>query len=127
MEDVIRRVRPLCLALPETYEEQAWVGTRWLVRKRNFAHVLEIEGGRPQAYGIAAATDGPVTVMTFRSSGLELDALIEAGPPFFKVSWGTTVMGMAFSADTDWTEVAELLAESYRFLAPQKLVKLLEG
>ena len=28
---VITRLRAICLALPETHEEQAWVGTRWRI------------------------------------------------------------------------------------------------
>jgi len=34
---------------------------------------------------------------------------------------------MVLDDQTDWTEVAELVAESYRFQAPQKLVRLLDG
>ncbi len=37
---ILDRLRARCLALPEAYEEQAWVGTRWRVRGRTFAHVL---------------------------------------------------------------------------------------
>ncbi len=36
-------LRALCLDLHEAYEERAWVGTRWMVRKRTFAHVLGVE------------------------------------------------------------------------------------
>jgi hypothetical protein len=35
-------------------------------------------------------------------------------------------MGMVLEAGTDWAEVAELVVESYRFCAPQKLVRLLD-
>ena len=41
------RRRLTCLDLPEAYEEQAWAGTRWMVRKKNFAHVLMIDRGWP--------------------------------------------------------------------------------
>jgi hypothetical protein len=60
-------LRPIALALPEAYEERAWVGTRWRVRGRTFAHVLEIVQGRPQSHARAAGC-GPV--LTFRSSGV---------------------------------------------------------
>lgn len=41
------RLRNRCLALPEAWEEPAWTGHRFLVRKRNFAHVFAVhdEGG----------------------------------------------------------------------------------
>ena len=43
------RIRPICMALPEVDEEEAWVGTRWTVRKRNFAHIVFIADGGPPA------------------------------------------------------------------------------
>lgn len=42
-DDVTTRLRAMCLALPDAYEERAWLGTRWMVRKRTFAYILGIE------------------------------------------------------------------------------------
>lgn len=42
-DDVEVRLREVCLALPDAYEERAWKGTRWMVRKKTFAHVLGVE------------------------------------------------------------------------------------
>jgi hypothetical protein len=124
--EIVDRLRSVCLAFPEAYEESAWVGTRWRIRKKTFAHVLTIDAGRPPGYARAAATDGPMTVLTFESSGPELAALSEAGDPFFKPPWRPTVVGMVLAAAVDWDEVAELLAESYCVHAPKKLVELVE-
>ncbi|NND75508.1 MAG: hypothetical protein HKN44_10940, partial [Ilumatobacter sp.] len=41
--DIEARLREMCLALPDAHEERAWVGTRWMVRTRTFAHVLGVE------------------------------------------------------------------------------------
>ncbi|MGC4892936.1 MmcQ/YjbR family DNA-binding protein [Micromonospora sp. DT31] len=116
------RLRPLCRALPETHEEPAWVGIRWRVRGRTFAHVYTVGPGHPAAGARATATGEPVCVLTFRSPGDEIAGLLAAGPPFFPPGWGTDVVGLALDATTDWTEVAELLTESYCMLAPKKLV-----
>jgi hypothetical protein len=113
-DDITARLRAVCLALPEAYEEAAWVGMRWRIRKRTFAQVLGVDDERP------------FTVMTFRSSGPELDVLRSAGHPFFRPGWGTNVVGMVLGAETDWAEVAELLTESYCVLAPKKLVALID-
>ncbi|MFC0097316.1 MmcQ/YjbR family DNA-binding protein [Micromonospora marina] len=121
------RLRPVCLGLPETYEEAAWVGVRWRVRGRTFAHVLTVDPGHQAAYARAAATDEPVCVMTFRSPGDEIAGLLAAGPHFFKPDWAADVVGLRLDADTDWIEVAELLTESYCVLAPKKLVALVDG
>jgi len=70
---VLTRLRKACLALPEVREEQAWVGTRWRIRKDTFAHVLMIADGWPPVYARAAGTDGPVCVLTFQSLGPRVD------------------------------------------------------
>jgi hypothetical protein len=120
---IVARLRSVCMALPEVYEERAWVGTRWMVRKRNFAHVLAIDTEWPAAYARAAGVDGPAVVLTFRSPSPELDALTNAGHPFFKPQWATDIVGMVLETDVDWDEVTELLTESYCVLAPRKLVE----
>jgi predicted DNA-binding protein (MmcQ/YjbR family) len=109
--EIVTALRAVCEGLPETTEQAAWAGTRWVVRKRTFAHVLAVD-----------SPTGSINVMTFRSSGDELDALRAAGHPFFRPGWGDNVVGMVIDDDVDWDEVAELVTESYCILAPQKLV-----
>lgn len=123
-QDLLERLRAICLLLPEVVEEQAWAGIRWTVRKRNFAHVVAIDEGWPPAYAEAAGTPGPAHVLTFRSSGEELEVLSRAGPPFFKPVWFEGIVGMVLGEDpdaVDWQEVAELVTESYLLLAPKAL------
>jgi hypothetical protein len=127
--DVLDALRAVCLPLPEVVEEEAWAGVRWTVRKRNFAHVVRIADGWPPAYARAAGTEGPCCVLTFRSTGAELEALGAAGPPFFRPLWGTrwtpSVAGVVLGAGADPQEIAELVTESYRLLAPARLKGLL--
>jgi predicted DNA-binding protein (MmcQ/YjbR family) len=112
---VVARLRSVCLGLPECVENQAWAGTQWRIRDRMYAHVLTVD-----------FVDGPVTVMTFRSSGPELDALRSAGHPFFRPAWGANLVGMVLDADVNWDDVIELVIESYCVLAPKKLVRQIE-
>lgn len=125
--EVLTRLRAICLALPETYEEQAWVGTRWRVRKKTFAHVLRVAPGQPPVHAREASVDGPSTVLIFRSQGPELEVLTATGDPFYRPGWGRGVVGMILRADLDWTEVAELLTDSYRVQAPLKLARRVEN
>ena len=118
---MVERLAAVCLALPEAVEEDAWVGKRWRIRTRTFAHVVAIADGRPAAYTAAAGTDGPVTVLTFRLSGAELEVLAAIGPPFFKPVWFRDIVGIAIGEATDWTEIAELVTDSYCLLAPKRL------
>ena len=124
--DVVARVASTALALPDAYEEDAWTGVRWRVRSKTFAHVLVAQEGYTSAYREVTGVTEPTTVLTFRSSGDELLALIHLGPPFYRPPWSPTIVGMVLDGDTDWDEVAELVTESYRFCAPQKLRRQLD-
>jgi predicted DNA-binding protein (MmcQ/YjbR family) len=104
------RVRSLCTDLPEVTERQAWAGTQWRVRDRAFAHVLTID-----------FPDGPTTVVTLRSSGAELEALRDAGLPWFQPAWGADAVGLVLDGDADWPRLADLVEDSYRVVAPKKL------
>lgn len=119
--DVTARVRAMCLALPEVHEEAAWVGTRWRIRTKTFAHVLSVRHGHPPAYARAIGTNGPATVLMFRSSAPELDALRGGGHPFFAPRWRADEVGLIVEDAVDWAEVAELVTESYCLLAPRGL------
>ena len=119
--EIVAELRQVCLSLPEAYEEHAWVGTRWRIRGRTFAHVLAIESGWPPVYARAAGTDGPSVVLMFRSSGAELDALRSGARPFFAPPWRADEVGLILGEAVDWREIAELLTESYCLLAPKAL------
>jgi hypothetical protein len=125
-EEIVARLRLTCLDLPEAYEEEAWAGTRWMVKKKNFAHVLTIEKGWPPAYAQAAGTPGPACVLTFRSPRPALDSPRFRRAPFFRPPWFADIVGMALDQDSDWYEVGALVTRSYRLLAPQKLAALVE-
>jgi hypothetical protein len=122
---LLAKLRSICLRLPEAREEPAWVGIRWVIRKRNFAHVLEIDRGWPPAYARAAASDGPLIVVTFRTSDAMYTTFADAGQRFFQAEWGTRwgthVVGMRLDGRVNWEEVELLLVESYRLLAPKRL------
>ncbi|MDW3218871.1 MAG: MmcQ/YjbR family DNA-binding protein [Acidimicrobiales bacterium] len=115
-DDVTARVRERCVELPEVHEEPAWVGTRWKVRNRTFAHVL----------GVVFDEAAPLVMLTFRAEGEDLDMLRHAGHPFFVLGWGRDALGLVIDADTDWAEVRELITDSYCVLAPKKLVALVD-
>jgi hypothetical protein len=124
--EILDRLRPICLGLPETYEEPAWVGIRWRIRKRTFAHVLTVDQTHQRVWGREPSHDEPVCLMTFRAAGEELEALVSGGHPFFKASWGENVVGIVFEDDVDWDEIAELLTDSYCVLAPKRLAVRVE-
>lgn len=110
--NVLDRLAERCLALPEAWDEPAWTGHRFLVRKKNFAHVFTVcdEAGEAR------------TILAFRSPDDEREALLATGHPFFLLGWGRDAVGMVLDDDTDWDELTEIVTESYCELAPKKLV-----
>ena len=119
----VAKLRSLCLELPEVHEEAAWVGTRWRIRTHTFAHVLMVASGWPPAYARAARSDGPISVLTFRSPLPALDAFAYTWDPCFRPGWFPNIVGMRLDGATDWDEVASLMRVSYRLLAPKKLAE----
>lgn len=108
--EIVDRLGRLLGALPECREEDAWVGVRWRVGQATVAHVF---GGEDQLFRIV-----------FRAEPDEVMAFQHLGPPYFKTDWGGNVVGLVLDEDTDWTELAELLTDSYCLRAPQRLVEL---
>lgn len=119
---ILHRLRPICRGLPETHEEPAWIGVRWRIRKRTFAHVYTPEPGISMVYPRQVIVDGPPTVMTFRVPAGELLGLTGSGFPFFRAGWGHNVAGVFLGGHTDWTEIVEILTDSYCEMAPKFLI-----
>ena len=124
-DDVLDRLRAICAELPDAYEEPAWVGVRWRVRTKTFAHVLAIHEGADDEGVNDEGVDRRV-VLTFRSEGDELEVLRRAGPPFSFLGWGRNALGLDLDDRTDWDEVRELVTDSFCVMAPKKLAALVQ-
>ena len=109
---MVARLREVLGAFPKCLEDDAWVGVRWRVGQATVAHVF---GGEDQLFRIV-----------FRAEPDEVVAFEHLGPPYFKAGWGGNVVGMILDESTDWSEVAELLTDSYCIQAPAKLAALVE-
>jgi len=122
---LVARVAEVALTLPGAHEEDAWTGVRWRVRQRTFAHVVALH--HADAVRRLGITDGrTVTVVTLRSAGEERAALAAIGPPFL-ASWADDVVAVVLDDDTDWDELGAVVTESFRLLAPRRLVRELDG
>jgi predicted DNA-binding protein (MmcQ/YjbR family) len=111
----LQRVRKLCLALPETSEKLAWGHPTFRVRDKIFAT-------------IGADADARRVTMTTKPPPGEQEALLAEGEPFFfpKYVGVRGWIGFAVDSKTDWKLVAELVEDSYREIAPKRLVALLD-
>jgi predicted DNA-binding protein (MmcQ/YjbR family) len=108
------RFQALCLSLPEAYEEQTWGEATFRVRKKIFA--------------MAADHDRGATVC-MKAERDEQQALLAQGDPFFLPAYVGSKGWIGInlrSSRVEWNEVAELVRESYRLVAPKRLSALLE-
>ncbi|TDO37217.1 YjbR protein [Paractinoplanes brasiliensis] len=119
--DILDRLRAICRGLPEAYEEPAWIGVRWRIRKRTVAHVYVPDVQRYPEYAAHVVDGEPPTVMTFRVPADDLAGLTSSGFPFFRALWGDNVAAVILGDHTDWTEIAELVTDSYCAMAPKFL------
>ncbi|WP_406066054.1 MmcQ/YjbR family DNA-binding protein [Streptomyces sp. NBC_01077] len=119
--EILNKLRSICRQLPESYEEPAWVGVRWRIRTRTFAHVYTPDVDRSPVYASYVTADQEPVVMTFRVPADDLLGLTATGFPFLRAGWGHNVVAALLGDHTDWTELAELITDSYREMAPKFL------
>jgi len=122
-EDILERVRTLCLALPEVTVRVD--GS--LTSTRSTAHSFDI---RRRSFCLLVAREGragrPVPLLVLRAGPDEREALLSIGHPFFASRAGRDRIGVLLTDGTDWEEIRELVTDSYRILAPKKLTALLD-
>ena len=122
-EDIVQRVRTLCLALPEVTLRVDYP----LTRARSTAHSFDI---RRRSFCLLVAwedsTGQPVPLLVLRAGPEEREALLSIGHPFFASRSNRDRIVVMLTGETDWEEIRELVTESYRILAPKKLTALLD-
>lgn len=112
---VLTRLRRLCLALPEAHEVEAWGEPTFRVRNKLFA--IYAAAGNHHGNGRAAvwckAAPGNQQLM------VKVAPERFFAPPYVGPSgW----VGVWLGAGTDWDELAGLLADGWRLVAPKRLV-----
>jgi hypothetical protein len=122
-DDILERVRALCLALPEVTVRV----DESLVTERSTAHSFDI---RRRSFCLLVAREDPagkaVTLLVLRADAEERAVLLSIGHPFYTSRAGRDRIVVVLTDDTDWDEIRELVIESYRVLAPKKLTALLD-
>lgn len=120
---ILDRVRAMCLALPEVTVRVDYSRTRarstaysFDIRRRSFCLLVAREG----------ATGKPFSLLILRATEGEREALLSMGHPFFAPSAGRDRIGVVLTRRANWEEITDLVIESYRVLAPKKLIALLD-
>ena len=122
-EDIVERIRTLCLALPEVTVRVDYS----LTRTRSTARSFDI---RRRSFCLLVAWEDsagkPVPVLVLRVGPEEREALLSTGHPYLASPAGRDRIVVVLTDDTDWEEIRELVTESYRILAPKKLAARLD-
>jgi len=113
---LIERVRRLCLALPAAFEVETW------------GHpTFRVGSGRGKIF-CTAAPDG--STITLKADPVEREALLAQGAPFFVPAYVGDKGWLGIRSahpQTDWAEVAELIATSYCLVAPKRFAASVTG
>jgi hypothetical protein len=115
---ILKRVREICLSLPETTEKEAWSAPTFRVKKKMFAMFLNQHHG-----------DGRVALWLDAPPG-DQELLVGVDPVRFFVppyqgpfGW----IGVRVDLDPDWDEVRELVVDAWRTSAPKALLPRLDA
>jgi predicted DNA-binding protein (MmcQ/YjbR family) len=116
----LTRLTAICAELPEAERIDHPPHAQFRVRKRTFAYFLDDHHG-----------DGIVGV-TFKAPGSAPQALIDAHPDgrFYRATYLGSRGWVSLRLDrdhVDWTEVADLVTESYLQIAPKRLAAQVLG
>jgi hypothetical protein len=115
--DPLPRLRELCLALPEATERMSHGEPTWFVRdKKTFVTYADRHHDDRLAFWCAAPDGAQPT-------------LVESDPERFFVppyvghrGW----LGVRLDVAVDWDEIAEIVEDAYRAVAPKKLIAELD-
>jgi hypothetical protein len=113
--DPLPRLRELCLALPEAGEKVSHGEPTWFVRKV-FVMYAERHHDDRLAFWCAAPP------------GVQEELVVQEPDRFFRPPYvgHRGWLGVYLDVPVDWTEIAEIVEDAYRMVAPKKLVARLD-
>lgn len=112
-ERSLKKLRSVCLALPEANEVETWGNPTFRGGKSAFAVLNEYDGSPCVAVRV----------------GLDRQQELVAEPRYFETPYAARHgwVSLRLDAQTDWDEVRALALESYRNVALKRMLKALDG
>lgn len=113
----LARLRKLCLALPETTERLSHGEPTWFVRdKKTFVMFADHHHDDRLGFWCAAPP------------GVQQELVAEAPERFFRPPYvgHRGWLGVYLDVAVDWAEIAEIVTDAYRMVAPKTLVRRLD-
>ena len=117
-EDPVERLRALCLALPEVTERLSHGEPTWFVRgKRTFVTFADHHHDDRLAFWAAAPAGA-------QQDWVDRDTQRYFRPPYVGTrGW----VGVYLDVSVDWDEVADIVEDAYRTVAPRTLTARLDA
>ena len=113
----LERLRRLCMALPQTTERPSHGEPTWFVRgRKTFVTFADSHHDDRVAFWCAAPPGAQ-------------EALTSARPDrYFRPPYvgGRGWVGVWLDVEVDWVEIAELVRDAYRAVAPKQLIAVLD-
>jgi predicted DNA-binding protein (MmcQ/YjbR family) len=113
MEKLFRRIRKICLALPEVKEVEAWGHATFRAPKKMFA-ACGTEKDGSASLGLKVGFD--------RQEELLLDSRFFPTPYAAHQGW----VSLRLQPKMDWAEVTALVTEAFRHVAHKRLIQQLD-
>jgi hypothetical protein len=116
---ILARLREVCLALPEVTERLSHGSPTWFVRgKKTVATYVNNHHG-----------DGRLAIWCPAPPGVQNALVIEEPDRFFVPAYvgHRGWLGVRLDRDLDWDEVAGIIEDAYRQVAPKRLVGELDA
>ena len=117
---LLERLRSLCIALPEVTEKLSHGSPTWFVKKTFVMWVDDHHGDGNTGFWCAAP------------AGAQAELTGSDPARFFRPPYvgGRGWLGVRLvtddGADPDWDEIAELVEDAYRAVAPARLIRVLD-
>jgi hypothetical protein len=116
-ESIMQRLREICLPLPEAVEAEAFGAPTFKIRNKNFAMVGKDQNGQTRVW--------------CKSTYEAQQALVNSEPERYYVPpyvghKGWVAAWLDDDVDPDWDQIDEIITDSYRMIAPKRLVKALD-
>lgn len=115
----LARLSEICLELPEATRQDSGRHAGFRVRKRTFAYYLVDHRGNEGITGVVC-----------KAAPGESDAMVRSAPErYYRAAYLSHRGWVGLRLDlgrTDWTEVTGFVVESYRLVAPKRLVASLD-
>lgn len=117
-DELLVPLRRVLHSLPEIEEVQRPLTITFKVGRRNVAEVVSVRDG-----------DNLATVMAARATETKVDVLARSGHPFFRPRGenARARIGVVLNSETDWTEILEVVTDSYMLVAPKRLTQLISN